>query len=62
MQVWLVFDNSKAETQVVAVFAHAPSAEELASLGPLRQDFANVLDAHGQPHTTRVVECWDVRP
>jgi hypothetical protein len=61
MDVWLVSDESKAETDLIAVFDHAPSPEELDSLGPLRQHFSETLDARGRPYTTREVRRWEAR-
>ena len=62
MQVWAVSDDSAALSgEPIAIFAHPPTPAELDSLGPLRQDFSEELNASGRPNTVRHVECWDVR-
>ena len=61
MEVWVVLDDSPVSQQVIAVFAHAPSQEELDALGPVRQDFPSSVNSRGRPYTTRCVEPWDVR-
>jgi hypothetical protein len=61
MDVWVVHDDSMAGTDLLAIFDHEPSQEELDALGPLRQDFTATHNAVGRPYTTRTVERHEVR-
>lgn len=52
MEVWIVIEDYDGGAQVVAVFAHPPTEDEVAQLGPA-PDYAR--------RATRLVEHWEVR-